>query len=85
MHKQNKSGDFVQEIFKLLPEDIRKHKDDLKKNVRAAVNARLVKMELVTREEFDIQSELLSKTRALVDELEHKVSQLETQLADRDT
>ncbi len=69
----------------MLPEDIRKHKDDLKKNVQAAINARLVKMELVTREEFDSQSELLSKTRALVDELEDKVSQLEIQLADKDT
>ena len=85
MLRQNKSGDFVQDIFKLLPEDIRKHKDDLKKNIQAAVNASLVKMELVTREEFDIQSELLSKTRALVDELEDKVSQLEIKLADKDT
>ncbi len=85
MPKENKTGNYVQEIFKLLPEDIRKHKDDLKKNVQAAINARLVKMELVTREEFDIQSELLSKTRALVDELEDKVSQLEIQLADKDT
>ncbi len=85
MPKENRTGNYVQEIFKLLPEDIRKHKDDLKKNVQAAINARLVKMELETREEFDIQSELLSKTRALVDELEDKVSQLEIQLAAKDT
>ena len=84
MLNQNKNGDFVQEIFKLLPDDLRKHKDGLKKNVRAAVNASLVKMELVTREEFDIQGELLSKTRALVDELEEKVTQLESQISDKD-
>ncbi len=83
MPKQNRSDDFVQEIFRLLPDDLRKHKDGLKKNVQAAVNASLVKMELVTREEFDIQGELLSKTRALVDELEEKVSELEKQLTDR--
>ena len=34
--KQNKTGDFVQEIFKLLPEDLRQHKDGLKKNIQAA-------------------------------------------------
>ncbi len=84
MHKQKKSGDFVQEIFKLLPEDLRKQKDGLKKNIQAAVNASLVKMDLVTREEFDIQTELLSKTRALVDDLEDKVTQLESQLAGKD-
>lgn len=83
MIRQNKTGDFVQEIFKLLPQDLRKHKDGLKKNMQAAVNASLVKMELVTREEFDIQTELLSKTRALVDELQDKVTHLEAQLADK--
>lgn len=83
MNKRNKTSDYVQEIFKLLPEDIRSHKDDLKKNIQAAINARLVKMELVTREEFDIQSVLLSKTRALVDDLEHKVSQLEAQVREK--
>jgi BMFP domain-containing protein YqiC len=83
MIKQSKTGDFVQEIFKLLPEDMRKHKDGLKKNIQAAVNGSLVKMELVTREEFDIQAELLSKTRALVDELQDKVTQLESELTDK--
>ena len=85
MNKQNKSGDFVQEIFKLLPDDLRKHKDGLKKNIQAAVNASLVKMDLVAREEFDIQTELLSKTRALVDELQDKVTQLESQSAGKDS
>ncbi|MFT5133807.1 MAG: BMFP domain-containing protein YqiC [Gammaproteobacteria bacterium] len=85
MLKHNKTVDFVQEIFKLLPDDIRKHKDDLKKNIQAAVNASLVKMELVTREEFDIQSELLSKTRALVEDLQDKVTRLETELTDKET
>jgi ubiquinone biosynthesis accessory factor UbiK len=84
MLKQNTNADFVQEIFKLLPDDLRKHKDGLKKNVSAAINASLIKMELVTREEFDIQRELLSKTRALVEELEEKVTQLESQLSQKD-
>jgi len=84
MHNQNKTGDFIQDIFKLLPEDLREHKDGLKKNIQAAVNASLVKMQLVTREEFDIQTELLSKTRALLDELEEKVTQLESQLTGED-
>ncbi len=85
MHKQKKSGDYVQDIFKLLPEDIRRHKDDLKKNIQAAVNAGLVKMDLVTREEYDIQTELLSNTRALADELEDRISKLESQLVDKNS
>ncbi len=69
----------------MLPEDVRKHKEDLKKNIQAAVNGGLVKMELVTREEFDIQAELLSKTRAIVEELENSVRELESQINKEDS
>ena len=67
----------MQEILKLFPEDLRRHRDDVKKNIQAALNAQLSKMELVTREEFDIQSELLSRTRAMLDELETRIEELE--------
>jgi len=84
MRKQTSSADIAQEIFRLLPADLRKHKEDLKRNIQAAVNARLVKMDLVTREEFDIQSELLSRTRALVDALQEEVRVLESRLEAED-
>ncbi len=77
MISKNKNDDFVQEIFKLIPEDLRRHRDDVRKNIQAALNARLSRMDLVTREEFDIQSELLSRTRAMLDELEKRIEELE--------
>jgi BMFP domain-containing protein YqiC len=83
--RDNKNGDFIQEIIKLLPEDVRKHKEGLKKNIQVAVNGGLVKMDLVTREEFDIQAELLSKTRAIVEELENSVRELESQINKEDS
>lgn len=84
MFKQNRSEDFVQEIYKLIPEDLRRHRDDLKKNIQSAINARLAKMDLVTREEFEIQSELLSRTRAVLDELEARIRELEEQATSKD-
>ena len=77
MISKNKNDDFVQEIFKLIPEDLRRHRDDVRKNIQTALNARLSRMDLVTREEFDIQSELLSRTRAMLDELEKRIDELE--------
>ena len=77
MISKNKNDDFVQEIFKLIPEDLRRHRDDVRKNIQTALNARLSRMDLVTREEFDIQSELLSRTRAMLDELEKRIEELE--------
>jgi BMFP domain-containing protein YqiC len=52
---------------------------DIEKNVRALMNAAFTKMDLVTREEFDVQVELLARTRAKLDELERRVAGLEQQ------
>jgi BMFP domain-containing protein YqiC len=50
---------------------------DIEKNVRALMGAAFVKMDLVTREEFDVQVELLQRTRAKLAELEQRVAELE--------
>ena len=52
---------------------------DIEKNIRALMSAAFVKMDLVTREEFDVQVELLARTRAKLDELERRVAGLEQQ------
>ena len=70
----------ISDITKILPEDINILKDDLEKNMRATLNATFSKMELVTREEFDIQASLLSKTRAKLEELQKKLSELEKEI-----
>jgi len=70
----------ISDITKILPEDINILKDDLEKNMRATLNATFSKMELVTREEFDIQASLLSKTRKKLEELQKKLSELEKEI-----
>jgi len=80
MLKSEKVEDFFQDFLKMLPEDLRVYRQDLMNNLRAALNGALARMDLVTREEFDIQSELLAKTRLLVDELEKKIGELEQHL-----
>jgi ubiquinone biosynthesis accessory factor UbiK len=50
---------------------------DIEKNVRALMSAAFSKMDLVTREEFDVQVELLRRTRAKLDELERRLAELE--------
>ena len=51
--------------------------EDLKKNLHALIRGALTKMELVSREEFDIQTEVLRKTREKLDFLERKLAELE--------
>ncbi len=50
---------------------------DLEKNVRSLMTQGFQKMDLVTREEFDLQTQVLAKTRAKLEELEAKVTVLE--------
>jgi BMFP domain-containing protein YqiC len=50
---------------------------DVEKNVRALMGAVFTKMDLVSREEFDIQVELLKRTREKLDALELRVAELE--------
>lgn len=70
----------VKQISNLLPEDLRQTREDLEKNIKTALKASLQKMDLVTREEFDIQQELLANTRSLLEDLENKIAALESDL-----
>ncbi len=53
---------------------------DLEKNLRALLTGAFSRLELVTREEFDVQREVLARTRAKVEELEARVAELEKQV-----
>ena len=53
---------------------------DVEKNVKAMLGSAFNRMDLVTREEFDIQQQVLIKTRTKLAELEERLKQLEAQL-----
>ena len=50
---------------------------DIEKNVKALLKSGLSRLDLVTREEFDVQVEVLRKTREKVERLEARVAELE--------
>lgn len=53
---------------------------DLEKNLRAALTAVLARLNLVTREELEVQAAVLARTRARLEELEKQVAELEKML-----
>lgn len=53
---------------------------DVEKNLRAALTAALARLDLVTREEFEVQSQVLARTRARLEALEKQLAELEQQL-----
>ncbi len=53
---------------------------DLEKNINALIKGVFTKMELVSREEFDVQAEVLRNTREKLAKLEVQLSELEEKL-----
>lgn len=54
---------------------------DIEKNVKAMLQSGFSRLDLVTRQEFDVQAEVLRKTRDKVEQLEARVAELESRMA----
>jgi len=63
-------------ISLLIPGDLKHMQDDIESNIRSLLQSSLSKMNLVTREEFDVQSAVLQRTREKLEQLEKEVDQL---------
>jgi hypothetical protein len=60
-----------------MPQPIKSLQEDMETNVRGLLESGLQKMNLVTREEFEIQTAVLQKTRAKLEALEQRLAALE--------
>ncbi len=61
-------------VARALPEPLTR---DLQRNLRAALQSAFDRLDLVTREELEVQEQLLARTRAKLQELERKIGALE--------
>jgi len=62
------------------PDHLSQQRKDVEKNLRAALEAGISRLDLVTRDEFDTQQRVLQRTRAKIDQLETTVAELEQAL-----
>ena len=76
--------DMARRMGELLPPGAAQLKTDFENNARATLQSTLGKMDLVTREEFDIQQRVLEKTRARLQALEERLAKLEGGPSDND-
>tara|TARA_Y100000992_G_C21244777_1_gene482685 strand:- start:129 stop:353 length:225 start_codon:yes stop_codon:yes gene_type:complete len=70
--ESNKIKELIEGILNILPQSSKDMKSDLKDNLKILLNDYLRKIDVVTREEFDVQKEVLLKTREKLDDLEEK-------------
>lgn len=72
--------DLARRIQANLPPGIEGVREDATRNIRALIAAGIARMDLVEREEFDVQSAVLARTREKLETLERRVRQLEASL-----
>lgn len=60
-----------------VPEGLRSMRDDLEKNFRGVLQTGISKLDLVTREEFEVQEAVLARTRDKLERLEAKLEEIE--------
>lgn len=71
--------DLARRLSDMVPPPLRQSQQDLQDAFRGALHAGLSKLDLVTREEFDVQRAVLLKTREKLDALEKVVAEMEKQ------
>ncbi len=67
-------------LSQLLPPSLKGLRHELEDNFRAVLRANLEKWDLVSRERFDVQAELLAKTQARLASMDQRLAELETRI-----
>lgn len=73
--------DLAHRLADAVPPGLKELKTDLEHNFRAMLQSAFGKLDLVTREEFDVQAGVLSRTRSKLEELSQRLAELEAALA----
>jgi len=73
--------DLARRLSSLVPPGLREGREELQENFKSVLQAGLARLDLVTREEFDVQQAVLLRTREKLEALQAQVVRLEAQLA----
>ena len=76
--------ELARRLSELVPPGMKDARADIEQNMKATLQAGLAKLDLVTREEFEVQRAVLLRTREKIDALERTVQVLEAKLATPD-
>ncbi|WKE65609.1 accessory factor UbiK family protein [Gallaecimonas kandeliae] len=77
MINANKLEELAKQITEALPPGVKAFGNEVESRVKQVLQAQLMKLDLVSRDEFEVQSRVLLKTREKLDALEARVEALE--------
>lgn len=67
----------ARQVHESMPKGIREFGDDVEKKIRQTLQSQLTRLDLVNREEFDVQTQVLLRTREKLAALEQRIAELE--------
>ncbi len=67
----------ARQVHESMPKGLREFGDDVEKKVRQVIQSQLTRLDVVSREEFDVQTQVLLRTREKLALLEQRISELE--------
>lgn len=73
----------ARQVHESMPKGIRELGEDVEKKVRQVLQSQLSRLDLVSREEFDVQTQVLLRTREKLVALEQRLTALENQASDK--
>ena len=77
--------ELARRLSSLVPPGLREGREDIQENFKAVLQSGLAKLDLVTREEFDVQRAVLARTREQLETLKQTLEALEAQLTQRNS
>ncbi|CAH0542047.1 ubiquinone biosynthesis accessory factor UbiK [Vibrio marisflavi] len=80
MFDPKKLEQIAKQIQDSMPQPVKDLGTDVEQKVRQVIQGQLNKLDVVSREEFDVQTQVLMRTRQKLTEMEQKLSELEAKL-----
>ncbi|WP_318445335.1 ubiquinone biosynthesis accessory factor UbiK [Photobacterium leiognathi] len=84
MFDPKKLEQVAKQIQDAMPQPVKDLGNDVEQKVRQVIQSQLGKLDVVNREEFEVQTQVLLRTRQKLNELEHKMAELEAKLSAED-
>ena len=81
MINAKKIEDIAKQVTEAIPPGLKNLANDFEEKTKTVLQNKLSQLDVVTREEFDVQTQVLLKTRAQLAQLETKLAELESKLA----
>ena len=79
----NHIDELARRLSGLVPPGLRESRDELQQNFKSVLQTGLARLDLVTREEFEVQRAVLLRTREKLEQLQQAVAELEAQVEGR--